>query len=120
MQQHRHQEFIRFVNTVEAAVQAGNLIHAIADNYATHKYHKVRRWLAAHPPRAFHFAPTSASWLFRHADEAPTKARRLPLSAEPPTMPMCPASCQCQLCHVQRRAMPDGCAPIIATRAPWA
>ena len=35
MQQHRHQEFIRFLNTVEAAVPAGKLVHAIADNYAS-------------------------------------------------------------------------------------
>jgi transposase len=47
MQQHRHQEFIRFLNVIEAAVPAGKLIHAIADNYATHKHPKVRAWLAA-------------------------------------------------------------------------
>src|ERR1700719_1417259 len=63
MQQHRHQEFIRFLNTVEAAVPAGKLIHAIADNYATHKHPKVREWLARHPRWTFHFTPTSASWL---------------------------------------------------------
>ena len=32
MQRHRHQEFIRFLNAVEANVPAGKLIHAIADN----------------------------------------------------------------------------------------
>ena len=63
MQQHRHQEFIRFLNTVEAAVPAGKLIHAIAGNYATHKHPKVREWLARHPRWTFHFTPTSASWL---------------------------------------------------------
>ena len=63
MQQHRHQEFIRFLNTVEAAVPAGKLIHAIADNYATHKHPKVREWLVRHPRWTFHFTPTSASWL---------------------------------------------------------
>ena len=42
MQQHRHQEFIRFLNAVEAAVPAGKIVHAIADNYATHKHPKVR------------------------------------------------------------------------------
>jgi transposase len=63
MQQHRHQEFIRFLNTVEAAVPAGKLVHAIADNYATHKHPKVRAWLARHPRWTFHFTPTSASWL---------------------------------------------------------
>jgi transposase len=60
MQRHRHQEFIRFLNTIETQVPAGKLIHAIVDNYATHKRPKVRAWLANHP---FHFAPTSASWL---------------------------------------------------------
>jgi transposase len=63
MQRHRHQELIRFLNTIEAAVPAGKLIHAILDNYATHKHPKVRAWLAAHPRWTFHFTPTSASWL---------------------------------------------------------
>jgi transposase len=63
MQQHRHQEFIRFLNTVEAAVPAGKLIHGIVDNYATHKHPKVREWLARRPRWTFYFTPTSASWL---------------------------------------------------------
>jgi transposase len=63
MQRHRHQEFIRFLNTVEAAIPAGKLVHAIADNYAAHKHPKVRAWLARHPRWTFHFTPTSASWL---------------------------------------------------------
>ena len=63
MQRHRHQEFIRFLNAVEAEVPAGKLIHAIVDNYATHKHPKVRTWLAHHPRWTFHFTPTSASWL---------------------------------------------------------
>ncbi len=63
MQRHRHQEFIRFLNAVEAEVPAGKLIHAIVDNYATHKHPKVRAWLAHHPRWTFHFTPTSASWL---------------------------------------------------------
>ena len=37
MSQHRHQEVVRFLNAVERAVPAGKLIHATADNYATHK-----------------------------------------------------------------------------------
>jgi transposase len=63
MQRHRHQEFIRFLNTVEAAVPAGKVIHVILDNYATHKHPKVRTWLARHPRWTFHFVPTSCSWL---------------------------------------------------------
>jgi transposase len=63
MQQHRHQEFIRFLGAIEAAVPAGKLIHAIADNYATHEHPKVRVWLARHSRWTFHFTPTYASWL---------------------------------------------------------
>jgi transposase len=63
MQQHRHQEFIRFLNAVEAEVPAGKLVHVILDNYATHKHPKVLAWLARHPRWVFHFTPTSASWL---------------------------------------------------------
>ena len=63
MQRHRHQEFIRFLNTVEAQVPARKSIHAVVDNYATHKHPKVQKWLARHPRWTFHFTPTSASWL---------------------------------------------------------
>src|SRR5688500_72577 len=55
MQRHRHQEFIRFLNAVEAAVPAGKLIHAIMGNYAAHKHPKVRAWLERHPRWTFHF-----------------------------------------------------------------
>ena len=63
MQRHRHQEFIRFLNAVEAKVPAGKLVHAVVDNYATHKHPKVLEWLARHPRWTFHFTPTSSSWL---------------------------------------------------------
>ena len=59
---HRHQEFIRFLNRIEAVVPAGKLIHAILDNYAVHKHPKVRAWLARHPRWTFHFTPTSCFW----------------------------------------------------------
>src|SRR5690242_16242923 len=49
MPSHTHKEFTRFLNAVERAVPAGKIIHAIADNYATHKHPKVRQWLANHP-----------------------------------------------------------------------
>jgi transposase len=63
MQRHRHQEFIRFLNLIEAEVPAGKIVHVILDNYAAHKHPKVRAWLARHPRFVFHFTPTSASWL---------------------------------------------------------
>jgi transposase len=63
MQRHRHQEFIRFLNTIEAQVPVGKLVHVILDNYAAHKHPKVLAWLARHPRFVFHFTPTSCSWL---------------------------------------------------------
>ena len=63
MQRHRHGEFIRFLNSVEAAVPAGKIVHVILDNYAAHKHPNVRAWLSRHPRWTFHFTPTSASWL---------------------------------------------------------
>jgi transposase len=63
MQRHRHQEFIRFLNLIEAEVPAGKAIHVILDNYAAHKHPKVREWLGRHPRFTFHFTPTSCSWL---------------------------------------------------------
>jgi transposase len=44
-------------------IPVGKVIHAILDNYATHKNSKVQRWLANHPRWVFQFTPTSASWL---------------------------------------------------------
>jgi transposase len=63
MKRHRHQEFIRFLNTIDAQVPKRKAIHAIVDNYATDKHPKVRAWLARHRRWSFHFTPTSASWL---------------------------------------------------------
>jgi transposase len=62
MQRHRHQEFIRLLNQVEAAVPAGKVVHAVVDNDATHKHRRVRAWLARYPRWTFDFTPTSASW----------------------------------------------------------
>jgi transposase len=63
MQRHRHQEFIRFLNTIEAEVPLGKAVHVILDNYAAHKHPKVRQWLDRHERFTFHFTPTSCSWL---------------------------------------------------------
>jgi hypothetical protein len=40
MQRHRHQEFIRFLNAIEAEMPADKAVHVILDNYATHKQPK--------------------------------------------------------------------------------
>ncbi len=63
MQQHRHQEFIRFLNAINAAVPGDKAVHVILDNYAAHKHAKVRAWLDRHQRFTFHFTPTSCSWL---------------------------------------------------------
>jgi len=63
MQRHRHQEFIRFLNAINAEVPADKVIHVILDNYAAHKHPKVRQWLDRHERFTFHFTPTSCSWL---------------------------------------------------------
>lgn len=64
---HRHQEFIKFLNTVDEVVQAttdeGTEVHLVMDNYATHKTPRVKRWLERHPEYQAHYTPTSASWL---------------------------------------------------------
>ena len=63
MRRHRHKEFIRFLNEVNRTLPSRREVHAIVDNYATHKHPKVRAWLARHPNWTFHFTPTSSSWL---------------------------------------------------------
>jgi transposase len=63
MKRHRHQEWIRFLQTIDAGTDPDLDLHLIVDNYATHKHPKVRRWLARHPRFHMHFIPTSSSWL---------------------------------------------------------
>jgi transposase len=63
MQRHRHQEFIRFLNAIEAETPKGLIVHVILDNYGSHKHAKVRAWLGRHPRFVFHYTPKSASWL---------------------------------------------------------
>ncbi|MCA1678244.1 MAG: IS630 family transposase [Actinobacteria bacterium] len=60
---HRHQEFLKFLATIEREVPEGLEVHLILDNYCTHKHEKVKRWLARHPRFHLHFTPTSSSWL---------------------------------------------------------
>jgi len=59
----RHQEFLRFLERVDAAIPEKLDIHLILDNYGTHKMPKVKRWFARRPRYHLHFTPTSASWL---------------------------------------------------------
>lgn len=63
MKRHRHQEFLRFLKTINRHTPKDIDLHIIVDNYATHKKQEVKDWLAKHPRFHFHFTPTSASWL---------------------------------------------------------
>jgi putative transposase len=60
---HRHQEFLSFLREIDKAVPEHLDIHAIVDNYSTHKHPKVKAWLAARPRWHLHFIPTYSSWL---------------------------------------------------------
>jgi transposase len=62
-QRHRHQEFIRFLKTLDREFPAPLELHLVLDNYGTHKKDKVRAWLQKHPRFILHFIPTSSSWL---------------------------------------------------------
>lgn len=60
---HRHQEWLKFLKLIDKQVPKHLAVHVIADNYATHKHEKVKRWVDRHPRFHMHFTPTSASWL---------------------------------------------------------
>ena len=51
---HRSQEFLQFLDTIDARVPADLDVHLILDNYGTHKTPRIRRWLARHS--RFHVA----------------------------------------------------------------
>jgi transposase len=60
---HRHGEFMKFLERIEASTPRRLEIHLILDNYGTHTHPKVKEWFADHPRYHLHFTPTSASWL---------------------------------------------------------
>ena len=60
---HRHEEFLKFLKTIDREVPRGFQVHLILDNYATHKHENVQRWLKQHKRFHLHFTPTSSSWL---------------------------------------------------------
>ena len=63
MPRHRHQEFIRFLNKIDAETPSHLDLHLVVDNYATHKHPRVTSWMRRHPRFLIHFIPTSSSWL---------------------------------------------------------
>ena len=62
-QRHRAQDFVAFLNEIEASVEPALEIHVVLDNLSAHRAPAVHRWLLRHPRVHFHFTPTYASWL---------------------------------------------------------
>jgi len=60
---HRHEEFLKFLRTIDRHVPNGLQVHLILDNYSTHKHENVKQWLGKHSRFHLHFTPTSSSWL---------------------------------------------------------
>lgn len=60
---HTHAEWLKFLKHIDQETPAGQELHLIIDNYATHKHPKVLRWLKRHPRFHLHFTPTSSSWM---------------------------------------------------------
>ena len=62
-QRHRHQEFLKFLRSLDQEFPGSVPLHLVVDNYGTHKHENVRKWLKRHPRFVLHFVPTSSSWL---------------------------------------------------------
>jgi transposase len=60
---HRAKEFIGFLKKIDRTVAKHLDVHAICDNYKTHKTKEVQAWLTKHLRFTPHFTPTSASWI---------------------------------------------------------
>ena len=63
VKRHRHQEFLRFLRTIDRRTPKKRDLHLVLDNDATHKHSDVKAWLAEHPRFHLYFTPTSAPWL---------------------------------------------------------
>ena len=68
---HRHEEFLKFLKTIDREVPRGLQVHLILDNYATHNHENVQRWLGRHKRFHLHFEP-------------PRRVRRLTFVRPPP------------------------------------
>lgn len=61
--QHRHHEFLRFLDQIDRTVPAGLVIHLVLDNYATDKTAKVDALFRKRPRYHLHVTSTSGLWL---------------------------------------------------------
>jgi transposase len=61
---HRASEYLEFIKKVDKSYPRGQVLHIIADNYATHKTKEVQEYMEGKAGRFVeHFTPTHASWL---------------------------------------------------------
>src|SRR3546814_20080727 len=87
-QLHRHQEWLRFLKTIDRKTPKNKNLHLIVDNYATHKHPKVRAWLDKHPRFHMHFTPPTTYWpnmvdsFFPHITAKGTRRGPLPNPAD--------------------------------------
>jgi hypothetical protein len=81
---------VRFLNTIEADIPAGKIVHGVLDNDATHKHTKVRAWLDRHPPLCLPLYPDlgllaqRGRGLLRQIDQTPPQTRGPPLDCRSP------------------------------------
>ncbi len=54
---------MKFLKRIDKETPKEFELHAIVDNYATHKHENVKKWLSKHKRFHLHFIPTSSSWL---------------------------------------------------------
>ena len=62
VERHTHEEFLSFLKSLYRK-NPGKHIHIIADNFSSHKHHKVIEWVSRRRRLTLHFTPTYASWL---------------------------------------------------------
>ena len=62
-QQHRSDEFLKFLKLIDRQVPKGLDVHLVLDNLSTHNTPAVLRWRRRHARFHFHFTPTYSSWL---------------------------------------------------------
>ncbi len=63
MPRHRHQEWLKFLKTIDRQVPKDLQIHLIWTTTPPTSIEDVRTWLNKHPRFHLHFTPTSSSWL---------------------------------------------------------
>ena len=117
MQRHRHQEFIRFLNTIEREVPAGKLIHVILDKLRRPQASQGNRVARASPALHLPFHPDFGllaecrRGLLRQTQQTAAQAGRVPFAriASGRHQPICHSS--------QRRPRAPSAGPRTRTRS---